>query len=90
MFIDITLNYKVRDDLIIDIRDVNLLFIEIHKTELNTKRNIIVGACYKPPHVSSFEFIDKLDVLLEKILTLTLYNYLKQETPLAMISKTHC
>ena len=68
MFIDTTLNYKVRDNLIIDIRDVNLLFIEIHKTEFNTKRNIIVGVCYKPPHVSSFEFIDKMDVLLETIL----------------------
>ena len=67
LLINNTLTFKLRPDLFIDLIDVNVLFIEIDKSELKTKENIVVGVCYRAPHVPINDFIDKLDELLENL-----------------------
>ena len=63
------MNYCVRNDLIIDVLDVNILFVEIEKIEMNTTRNVIIGVCYRPPHVHNIDFLEKFDELLSKLHT---------------------
>ena len=67
MFIARSLNCKVRNDLLINLLDENTLIIEIHKTEFDTTANILVVVCYRAPHVAIFDFLNKLEKLLEKL-----------------------
>ena len=67
LYIKKSINYKLRSDLTLSVDDVNILFIEIPKNELNTQTNVLVGVCYRPPHVPASNFIEELDKLLEKI-----------------------
>ena len=67
LYINNSLSYNLRPDLFIDIVDVNVLFIEIDKSEMKTKANLLIGVCYRAPHVSPSDFIEKLDELLAKL-----------------------
>ena len=64
LYIRNDLTYRIRNDISIELIDIDILFIEIPKTNLNTNTNILIGDCYRPPHVSTTEFIEKLDNFL--------------------------
>ena len=80
LFIHSSLNYKVRTDLTLSLEDVNILFIEIPKSEHKTKRKILLGLCYRPPNVNQLEFLDQFDVLLAKIHKEAAYTYITGDT----------
>ena len=61
------LTYRIRNDLSMDLIDIDILFIEIPKTNLNINTNVLIGVCYRPPHVSATDFIEKLDEILQKL-----------------------
>ena len=67
LYIKNSIHYKLRSDLELRVKDVNILFIEIPKNELSSHANVLVGVCYRPPHVPASDFIEELDILLEKI-----------------------
>ena len=37
------------------------------KVNLNINTNVLIGVCYRPPHVSATDFIEKLDEILQKL-----------------------
>ena len=51
MFINSRINFLSREDIKIDLDLVDILAIEIHKDELNTKYNIIIITLYRPPNI---------------------------------------
>ena len=53
LFIDSSIKFNTRDDLKIDLADINLLCIEIPKDELHAKRNIVIVSVYRPTSVCS-------------------------------------
>ena len=55
------LTYRIRNDLSMDLIDIDIRFIEIPKANLNINTNVLIGVCYRPPHVSATDFIEKLD-----------------------------
>ena len=65
MFINSRINFLSREDIKIDLDLVDILAIEIHKDELNTKYNIIIITLYRPPNIQINVFIDKLTDLLQ-------------------------
>ena len=65
MFINSRINFLSREDIKIDLDLVDILAIEIHKDELNTKCNIIIITLYRPPNIQINVFIDKLTDLLQ-------------------------
>ena len=67
LYIINNLTYKIRNDLSMDLIDIDILFIEIPKTNLNINTNVLIGVCYRPPHVSATDFIEKLDEILQKL-----------------------
>ena len=42
MFINNKLNFQVRNDITFNLKNIDLIAIEILKDELNTKRNVII------------------------------------------------
>ena len=67
LYIRNDLTYRMRNDLSIELIDIDIIFIEIPKTNLNTNTNILIGVCYRLPHVLATEFIEKLDEILQKL-----------------------
>ena len=67
LYIRESISFKIRSDLSIDLIDVNILFIQINKCELSCKSNILIGVCYRAPHVNPSDFIEKLEDLLEQL-----------------------
>ena len=63
MFINNRLNFQVRNDIIFNIKNIDLVAVEISKEELNTKRNVIILAIYRPPDVQPILFNEKLNDL---------------------------
>ena len=49
LYIRNDLTYRIRTDLSIELIDIDILFIEIPKTNLNTNTNILIGVYYRPP-----------------------------------------
>ena len=67
LYIKNDLTYRIRNDISIQLLDIYILFIEIPKTNLNTNTHILIRVCYRPPHVSATDFIEKLDEILQKL-----------------------
>ena len=67
LFIKNDINFQVRDNININLPDVDSLFIEIPKEELHSNKNIFVGVCYRPPHVCIRKFTEELTSLLEQL-----------------------
>ena len=42
MLINNRLNFQVRNDIILNLNNIDLIAVEISKEELNTKRNVII------------------------------------------------
>ena len=57
----------MRNNINITLSDVDTLFIEIPKAELHSNTNVIVGVCYRPPHVCIRKFTDEMTSLLEQL-----------------------
>ena len=66
----------MRANINIYLPDVDSLFIEIPKDELHSSKNIIVGVCYRLPHVCISKFTEELTSLLEQLHTLNKHVYL--------------
>ena len=49
-----------------DLIDIDIIFIEIPKTNLNINTNILIGVCYRSPLFSATDFIEKLYNILQK------------------------
>ena len=67
LYIINNLTYRIRNDLSMDLIDIDILFIEIPKTNLNINTNVLIGVCYRPQHVSATDLIEKLDQILQKL-----------------------
>jgi len=80
LFISKSIEYKTRSDLVIDIVDVNTLVIEIPKREFQTKHNILVVVCYRPPNVQQSDFIENLDKFLDLVHRENSYVYFTGDT----------
>ena len=65
MFINNKLNFQVRNDITFNLKNIDLIAIEILKNELNTKRNVIILTIYRPPDVLPNLFNDKLNDLFQ-------------------------
>ena len=76
MFIYSRINYHERNDINIDIYDVDTLAIEIPKVELTTNHNTVIISIYRSPNIQQNPFTDKLCDLL---------NYLTRENKLIYI-----
>ncbi len=71
MYIHESLQYKIRDDLKIgdDPECINSIFIEIDRTSINSKRNIVVACVYRPPWVDLTMFNEALTQTLDVLVT---------------------
>ena len=49
-----------------DLIDIDIIFIEIPKTNLNINTNILIGVCYRSPLFSATDFIERLYSILQK------------------------
>ena len=49
MFINNKLNFQVRNDITLNLKNIDLIAIEISKDELNTKQNVFILAIYRHP-----------------------------------------
>ena len=67
MFINNRLNFQVRNDIIFNLNNIDLIPVEISKEELNTKRNVIILTLYRPPDVPPILFNEKLNDLLKML-----------------------
>ena len=54
LYIINNLTYRIRNDLSMDLIDIDILFIEIPKTNLNINTNVLIGVCYRPPTCLSY------------------------------------
>ena len=53
-----------------------MLFIEIDKNELKCNKNLMIGVCYRAPHVCANKFIDEMHRLLDDLTKLNKHIYL--------------
>ena len=67
MFINNKLNFQVRNYITFNLKNIDLIAIEILKDEPNTKRNVIILTIYRPPDVLPSLFNDKLNDLLQML-----------------------
>ena len=51
MFINNKPNFQVRNDITFNLKNIDLIAIEISKDELNTERNVIILTIYRPPDI---------------------------------------
>ena len=58
LFISNNLPFIVRQDLTVLTDQVEQLFIEIDKSALHVRKNVIVGIIYRPPDKDPVSFID--------------------------------
>ena len=59
MFLNNKLNFQVRNYITFNLKNIELIAIELSKDELNTKRNVIILTIYHPPDVLANLFNDK-------------------------------
>ena len=57
----------MRDDLVEFDEELEMVFIEIDKSQIGTDRNVIWGLVYRIPGTSAANFNDKLNISLQKI-----------------------
>ena len=70
------LTFKIIQHLTIPLEDVDVLFVVISKEQFKTSKNILIGVCYRAPHVPMNAFLDEMHRLLEDINKLNLQTYL--------------
>ena len=60
IFVRSNINFKINENISVDLPGVDSIAIEIHKDELNSTKNVIVLALYRPPNINAAQFIIKL------------------------------
>ena len=60
IFVRSDINFKIKENINVDLPGVDSIAIEIHKDELNSTKNVIVLALYRPPNINAAHFIIKL------------------------------
>ena len=60
IFVRSNINFKIKENISVDLPGVDSIAIEIHKDELNSTKNVIVLALYRPPNINAAQFIIKL------------------------------
>ena len=70
------LTFKIIQHLTIPLEDVDVLYVVISKEQLKTSKHILIGVCYRTPHVPMNAFLDEMHRLLEDINKLNLQTYL--------------
>ena len=58
------------------LENVNVSFVVISKEQFKTSKNILIGVCYRAPHVPMNAFLEEMHRLLEDIIKLNLQTYL--------------
>ena len=53
MFIDNKIQFHARDDITFNLRNIDIIAIEISKEELKSKLNTIIITIYRPPDVQA-------------------------------------
>ena len=76
LFINRNLKFEVISNFSINLEDVDMLFIEIDKNELKCNKNLMIGVCYRAPHVCANKFIDEMHRLLDDLTKLNKHIYL--------------
>ena len=66
LYVHESLQYKTKTDLEIG-GEVNSVFIEIPRSSLNTKYNVLCGCVYRPPSMSLKVFNELWAKLLDKL-----------------------
>ena len=56
MFINNRLSFQIRNYIIFNLNNIDLVAVEISKVELNTKRSVIILTLYRPPDVPPILF----------------------------------
>ena len=54
------MNFKIKENISVDLPGVNSIAIETHKDEQSSTLNVIVLALYRPPNINAAQFIIKL------------------------------
>ena len=67
LFIDKSIKYQRRNDLCIFNDNIESIFIEIDKSQINTSRNVIVCELYRPPNTDLPSFTDYVNQILDVI-----------------------
>ena len=67
IFIQDNIEYFLRNDLSSQNDNIESLFIEINKDQLNKSKNVVVGVVYRPPNTNITAFNDTLSDILLKI-----------------------
>ena len=60
IFVRSDIKFKIKENINVDLPGVDSIAIEIHKDELNSTKNVIVLALYRPPNINAAHFIIKL------------------------------
>ena len=71
LYIKSGISYKPRKDLRFLEPYIETLFVEISNTCLNIEKNVVVGVVYRPPNTSTPDFIEKMNLILQRIDTST-------------------
>ena len=71
LFLKSGISYKPRKDLNFLEPYIETIFVEISNTCLNIEKNVIVGVVYRPPNTSTPDFIEKMNLILQRIGTST-------------------
>ena len=66
-YIQEDIKFTIRDDLGEFDEELEMIFIEIEKSQIGTDRNVILGLMYRIPGTSAANFNDKLNISLQKI-----------------------
>ena len=67
LFINNRLNFQVRNYIIFNLKNMDLVAVEISKEEFNTKRNGIILSLYCPPDVPPVLFNENLNYLFKML-----------------------
>ena len=67
LFIKDNLDYFVRQDLHLNNRNIESLFIEVSKCSIDKSQDAIVGVLYRPPDTNIRTFSEYLDSILLKV-----------------------
>ena len=65
IFVETSITYQTRNDISLDLDNVNIVAIKIAKDELNTNKDLIIITIYRPPKTQVHLFIEKLNELLQ-------------------------
>ena len=60
IFVRSDINFKIKENISVDLPGIDSIAIEIHKDELNSTKNVIVLALYRPPNINAAQLIVQL------------------------------